>query len=1247
MHRWLAGCGLAVAVLGPSLATGAEPEGRWVAATPDAMIDLSQRAALRDGADALARVLLIDSLLHTASAGKSAKALEVVAASNTSVAADARWLRRTHEPSAPVAWTGMGALPLTETGAPQWPGLARSFLLLGPFEDTGGGLLRKEGPELNGHRFVGADYSRGVYAVRPQRSTVSSVTPRGLPLDLYVLPRSESCTYLSTVVQTPGTPFVIHIASGGALKALWDGEGFMVDESQHGVANVDRAAATVTTTAGEHLLTLKVCTGARGDGGRVRVRFSDVDDQDLVLPTNSAPAKLDAVLARIKRRRPASNVVARATSLERSRPTGDPSLERSLIAAVVSTLAGADDQRSLTAPGQLDRVVGDPAVNADRMALAGWIATFGANRSGWLASAMRRAGHDAATKDFAQRALVSYRLSAGAVDLAKATMEQAPLSKASDAHASWLRARVKDALGGEGLEAKAYADMRAIADSKRAATPMVVWVALARMAGSRQASSRLAALQHLAEGLPERRGPSYVGAYRMSGAASFERAAMQELLNQTRVSSVTGLAAMLFDAGRYPAAKQAFALAAHLAPNYARAHTGLASTMRAMDPTSANSDAVLALLARASELQPQNTELTAELRFRRGDPSGEPEAGEDAQYIVEPAVFLARAKANPMPGVSDGDQGGVFSRQLHWRRVVRMHADKRVSQLMHYAREIGIEPRTESERRENLPGGHGTELLLARVHRRDGSVHAPEEQDSSGPSVRWPKLKRGDVVEIAVRTWTRGPVGRRGDAPFYFMDYVGSTDTRPVLYNEVVIDVPDGSAMAFDVIGGVPDERRVERSAGRTVTHLIWTAPPSIPDEPLSPRVTELVPVVAGSVYSSWDSFLAWYDGAVEGFTTPDEQIQRLAAEITDGKLTREQKVEALFNFVSDDIRYVNFVSGEWWLPNRPQQLLARRQGDCDDKAMLLISLLRAVNIEATEVLVQTRHTAQRRIMQSDRVAIPMFDHGIIYLPDEDGEGGRFLDATSPKSRIGTVPAMDSGAMALKVRKGERVQPTPAASINDHGVTARWKLELASDGSGTLRADETHVGDRAFRLRTHLGEEDARAQWVEGNLIGSWFPGLEIHPDVSFEGDLSGGRARVRYRATSRSLARHEGDDLLVTIAPPTPVAMRLAPLLTRTLPVELPASIAPQHRRVVVEIIAPQSYRFAELPPDAVEDGGSFGKASLKLVASRDGKKVTLTRDMSLAQSRIPVADYQRWRKWLKRIDALLQRSVRLQKRP
>ena len=195
----------------------------------------------------------------------------------------------------------------------------------------------------------------------------------------------------------------------------------------------------------------------------------------------------------------------------------------------------------------------------------------------------------------------------------------------------------------------------------------------------------------------------------------------------------------------------------------------------------------------------------------------------------------------------------------------------------------------------------------------------------------------------------------------------------------------------IDVIHAAPGtfERTEKDEKGRHVTRLVWTKPVTVSEEPLAPALSETVPLIMGSTFKSWGDFRKWYEEAVRGFTEPDAQVRRLAAELTKGKTTREQKLKALFDFVADDIRYVNYQSGEFWLPNRPQQLLARREGDCDDKAILLITLLRAVGIDAQEVMVQTRETGQPSVVLAKNVAVPLFDHGIAFLPGPNG--GQYL----------------------------------------------------------------------------------------------------------------------------------------------------------------------------------------------------------------------------------------------------------------
>ena len=1293
---------------------------RWTAATPDEMADHLFARVRRGGPDALPALLVAASLDDRASFGRVRDGLAALATSGSPLANEARWLSLKLAPTAsPERWPGIGAVALD--APPDAEGLVKSFAILGPFQDTGGGVMRREGPEASGERWsdTRARYAWGVYDVAWRRVLPASASARGVPLDLYVHPRAESCTYLASRVTLPGArAVVLHVASTGAVRVVWDGADVAASDDVHTHLVLDRMAARIDATAGDHLVAVKVCTAAVGDDGRVRLRFTDDQSRPLPLATSSdltrislpasagpsaAPSGRETDAAHAKAHAkpavkaptppppakageptkpppsakkgkaapepppapraeepsvasivPAKGVTVLRTALEKALPVSDaPSTEQALVAAVVRSLAGADDARSPRAPGLLDRVAHAADVTPDQLAMAGWVSPFGANRSGWLNLARSRAhgANDLATSAFAQRRIVAAHLASRYLDWAVASSREEPLASASDPEALLVKALVKKQLGGTGFSRSALDDLLALEAAQRDKTPISVLFELFGLSRS-QPETHLRIAKRLGEVMAEARGPGYIEASRFLGAGAMEIVAAETLAEQTSADGLLQIARDLLDSGRHAWAREIFFLATRLAPNRSGGFSGLsaarsaisADEARAGKPASEPPSRAAEALARAQDLEPSDAVLKAEIAYRSGPVTAEAAARAaqpDEAYIVKPDVFLQKARERP------AKKGTVVDRQLHWVRVVTYHPDKRVSQLMHYSREIVIEPRTEQDSYENVPSeGDETELLLARVHRKDGTVAQPEEQSSGGRKVfvRWPDLKTGDVVEVAVRSWTAGPVGRRGDAPFWFIDYVGSTDSHPILFNEVIVDSPETSPLAVDVLNGKVGRTSATKKNGRVVTHYVWDDPPSIPDEPLAPKLSESLPVVVGSTFASWADFREWYKAAVKGFTEPDDQVRRKAAELTAGKKTREEKLQAIFEFVADDIRYVNYVSGEWWLPNRPQELLARRQGDCDDKAMLLITLLKAIGINANEVLVQTRYTGQPSLLRAEHAAIPLFDHGIAYLPGENGKPGIWLDATSPESRLGPLPSMDARTVAFFIDEGPaKVVDTPASSPDEHGVDASWTIKLSPTGAGDLLAEERHSGDSAFELRMNLKQPDARTQWVEQYLASGWFPTVQITGEVDFKTDLPKGVAILKYGAHSEGLGRREGDELAVPLAESSTLTSQLAPLVQRTLPVVLPAKLAPGHETRTITIVPPPDYAFKDLPPNGEVQGGEFGKARLEFKRAGGKNAVVVTRSVTFDLATIPVEKYAKWRAWLQRVDGLMHRSVRL----
>jgi hypothetical protein len=240
---------------------------------------------------------------------------------------------------------------------------------------------------------------------------------------------------------------------------------------------------------------------------------------------------------------------------------------------------------------------------------------------------------------------------------------------------------------------------------------------------------------------------------------------------------------------------------------------------------------------------------------------------------------------------------------------------------------------------------------------------------------------------------------------------------------------------------------------------------------------------------------------------------------------------------------------------------------------------------------------------------------------------------------------MDARAYALKLdaRPAEIIQ-LPPGSPDEHGSEVTWTITLHEGGGGDLVGEEHHGGDSAFWLRTSAIQPDARAQYVEDNLLSPYLPSVAVDKAIEFRGDLAHGQAWIKYKGHSDAVARVEQGQLVVPLSRMTSFASRLAPLVERTLPVSLPPQLAPNHATRTTRIVAPKGFHWSELPQGGDENGGSFGRAHLEIARDRsDPRAVVIKNTVVFDQSLIPVDRYPAFREWLQKVDRLLRKTARL----
>ena len=123
-------------------------------------------------------------------------------------------------------------------------------------------------------------------------------------------------------------------------------------------------------------------------------------------------------------------------------------------------------------------------------------------------------------------------------------------------------------------------------------------------------------------------------------------------------------------------------------------------------------------------------------------------------------------------------------------------------------------------------------------------------------------------------------------------------------------------------------------------------------DEELDEQLGKL-PSVAWTTFPSWAAVGEWYRGLEVSRATPDEEIKAKVAELTAGKTTEEDKVRAIYGYVSTQVRYIGVAFGVGrYQPHQAVEVLHNQYGDCKDKATLLTAMLAAAGVPSDAALI-------------------------------------------------------------------------------------------------------------------------------------------------------------------------------------------------------------------------------------------------------------------------------------------------------
>jgi len=451
----------------------------------------------------------------------------------------------------------------------------------------------------------------------------------------------------------------------------------------------------------------------------------------------------------------------------------------------------------------------------------------------------------------------------------------------------------------------------------------------------------------------------------------------------------------------------------------------------------------------------------------------------------------------------------------------------------------------------------------------------------------------------------------------------------PIRQAEVHVSVPSGSLHWFV---NHPDRVEVLSQSSNGADFRTQNRP-AIPDESDAPPFSSLAAVVfvnydpkGPAALQSWEEAGHSYHALFDPGEKPESEIASQVTTLASGESDPLSKIDALYTYVSRQIRYVAIEIGiGGYQPHLPADVYKNRYGDCKDKATLLISMLDKIGLRGYPALVGTRGDVEA---DPNAPTLATFDHMIVAFPVPAGLRSAvekfpaydsrnqilWMDPTSETDPLGQLPEMDQGVFALIAYpdRGD-LQRIPETPPEQNGSEYAIVIRLQSDGTGAADVEAKYLGiSNSRRHSFYRGRSQSEilkafeervtryvneASFRQASISGTEDNRQQITEKFSFAGNF---------------VTASTGDSWFFQPLILSGIAVPEVPPRPRQLPLDVGA---PYHVKCVYRVVLAAGMRVERLP-DKTSIKSEFGEVQIEYTMS--GNDLVATQTVSFAQSRI-----------------------------
>ena len=475
---------------------------------------------------------------------------------------------------------------------------------------------------------------------------------------------------------------------------------------------------------------------------------------------------------------------------------------------------------------------------------------------------------------------------------------------------------------------------------------------------------------------------------------------------------------------------------------------------------------------------------------------------------------------------------------------------------------------------------------------------------------------------------------RSTDTLFGLMDFRFDEPTGTVAFT---VRVPKNLKLLYKE-NNMPASRQFTTTEENGKTVYTWQLQnqPSYKNEPQTPPFGLYAPSVMVSLADTWENVRDTFAPLLKEKLTLTPEIKTLVKELTAGKKTDTDKVEALYNWVAREIKLQHVpLSTYSYVPKPAAETFGNRSGNALDKPFLLYAMLDEAGLKPELAYAQGKDsifapelpnirqfsTAQVLVTADGRtsVLVPLDDqHRYFELPSwlQGGNALRVLGDTQ-KPLLLTNPEFSP--------EQESYEETSAFVLDKKGgITGRISTRMTGDEQADFRSFKDYKKadlDKAMEEEVHSLHPQARLESYRMSNLA------DLSRDVDYNMDVS-----------IKNYAMKAGDYMILRL-PGTQSDASDVSQTERELPFFWYGA---QRSAKMITLQLPSGYTVYHLPKGvALEQDGMKYSASYKV----NDDTIVFTKEYRRTTTLLPTADYAAYKEFREAMAAFTENWIVLQK--